>query len=239
MISALVDAVTYTLTVSHDNAQRNNLMVFQYQPPHVDDIAYCLDERLRVHYAHGWRQARPPSQQRVHKGTETMNTKTSTSKLPMAATDKKTDVADPTAKAPKTPGGVDISAAKAKASSKDADAAKFVGNYTRLTTLAALSFDALAAEVGDVGATPAELADTTKWLASDDEKLLTANRSPIRNAIIAICRANPGVEARAIHLIMRATAGESYRGSYDKGYLYAPNSKTRGMEARGLVIRQA
>ena len=161
-------------------------------------------------------------------------------KLPMAANAQKADVADPTAKAPRTPGGVDVSAANSKKSSKNDEATpKFVGNFTRLTELAKLPFDELKAAVGDVGATPAELNDTTKWTASDDEKLLAANRSPIRNAIIAICRANPGIEARSIHLIMRATAGESFRGSYDKGYLYAPNSKTRGMEARGLVIRQS
>lgn len=159
----------------------------------------------------------------------------SKSKLPMAANTTKTDVADPTAKAPKTPGGVDVSAAKGKAKKDDEN--KFVANFTKLIELAKLDFAALTAAVGDVGATPAELADVTKWTATTDEKLLAANRSPIRNAIVKLCQEQPGIEARSIHLIMRATAGESFRGSYDKGYLYAPNSKTRGMEARGLVIR--
>lgn len=157
--------------------------------------------------------------------------------LPMAAGAKPVEVKDPQAKAPKTPvGGVDVSAAKAKKDEKP-EAPKFTADFSRLDELAKLPFDAIVEAVGDVGMTAKEIADLSKWSRSDDEAMITANRSPIRVAIIRIVTAEPGCEARKIHLIMRATAEKAFGGKYDAGYLYAPASKTRGMEARGLVKR--
>ncbi len=155
--------------------------------------------------------------------------------LPMAAGAKPVDVKDPQAKAPKTPvGGVDVSAAKVKKDEKP-EAPKFTADFTRLDELAKLPFDKLSELVGDVGSTAKETADVSKWSRSEDEAMIAANRSPIRTAIIRIVTAEPGCEARKIHLIMRATQDKAFSGKYDAGYLYAPASKTRGMEARGLV----